>query len=145
MKGIAFLGVKSELAQATCVYRIIVYLDKQANGATATVGGILSGATPTVNSFRSLSNTSRFRILYDKTKSITATCAAADSTTTNESGEVARPQQFNVRCNVPIEYDNTATTGVLTTIRSNNLGVLAIADQANMTFGYTIRVRYSDV
>lgn len=32
-----------------------------------------------------------------------------------------------MKCNIPIEYDNTATTGAITTQRSNSIAVLAFS------------------
>ena len=50
---------------ASNLVRIIVYLDRQCNGAAAGVTDLLESAS--YLSFRNLANQSRFKFLYDKT------------------------------------------------------------------------------
>lgn len=119
--------------------RMIVYLDKQCNGATATVTGLIS--TTDVDSFRNLQETNRFVFLSDKLYTLNAT--GSDGTSTLE---YQKSFKVNANVNIPVEY--SGTTGVLTEIRSNNLGIMLIADSAptNATrVQYITRVRYTDM
>ncbi len=124
------------------VARIILYLDKQANGATALVADILE--TANYQSFYQLANSNRFRILMDKTHNIRHTVSQTDGASTGSYGAVRHAYTFNKLCNIPIEYDNSATTGVITSQRSNNIGVLTISALGTSGFASQMRLRYTD-
>lgn len=127
----------------TDMVRIIMFLDKQCNGATAAVLDILE--TADYQSFNNLSNTGRFRILMDKTHVLQAMSGSGRGTTdTLAFGENIKSGTFFKKCDIPIEYDNSASTGVLTTIRTNNIGVLLISKSARCIFESKIRMRFSD-
>ncbi len=121
------------------VVRIILYLDKQTNGQTATSTGILE--TATFQSYRNLANTSRFSILYDKTLALSHTAGAGDAL---DFGENKRVLKFNKQCNIPIEYDNSFTTGALSTIRSNNINMLILSSAGRCDLISKMRLRFTD-
>ncbi len=123
------------------IIRVIVYLDKQCNGATATVTGILEADD--FQSFNNLANKNRFVILMDKTHKINATCGSGrGSTDTLAFGEYSENFSFYKKCNFPIEFDSTS--GAITEIRSNNIGVMLLAKDGVCTFGSKMRLRFSD-
>ncbi len=128
------------MATATDVVRIILYLDKQANGATAAVLDILE--TANYQSFRNLSNVGRFQVLMDKTVMVTGWGGS------NASSEETAPQfkqfKYSKSCNIPLEYDNSVSTGALTSIRSNNIGALLISRGGVVGFRSKFRLRFSD-
>ncbi len=115
--------------------KILIFLDKQANGAAAAVTDLLE--TATVNSFNNLSNSSRFKTLKVVRMSLRATAATATSTFN---------QQYDFACavklNLPIEY--SGVTGAIGEIRSNNIGILVISQDAKSNVQWTVRVRFSD-
>ncbi len=121
--------------------RMIVFQDKQCNGATATVAGLLVAAN--YQAFRNLANSSRFNVLMDKTITLNYLGGAGDGAA-NDFNEVSKSGSFYKTCNIPIEYDNSADTGVLTTIRSNNIGVLLISESAVVVLDSKFRFRFSD-
>ena len=128
--------------------RIIMYLDKQCNGATLAASDILtnaSGSAATIDGFRNLEETHRVVVLADKTYTLqrpngnaTVALAVANRTVT-----------MYKKCNIEIVYDNSATTGAIATIRSNNIGFMLINQldtAANAgDFNGNIRIRYTDV
>ncbi len=122
--------------------RIILYLDKQANGAAATRPDLLS--SPNTDSFRNLANSSRFQFLYDKVWLLDYGSLASDTDAVVSSNGVQKRLKFYKKVNIPIEYDNTADTGVLTTIRQNNLGVLLEGSQSVCGLTSKFRLRFSD-
>ncbi len=124
----------------TDVVRVILYLDKQCNGATAAVSDILESGD--FQSFNNLANKSRFRILSDKNYTLKARSGGGDGTT-EDYGEDIVVDSFYKKCNIPVEFDSTA--GAITEIRSNNLGVLLISQTGKTGFGSKIRLRYSDM
>ncbi len=125
-----------------CV-RIIVYQDKQTNGAAAVVTDILE--TADFRSWNNLANKNRFVIHMDKKMAQAAMAGSGrGSTDTLSYGENQRWWKMNKEVSIPIEYDSSATTGAITTQRSNNLGVLVISESAKSSVGYVCRLRYRD-
>ncbi len=122
------------------VVRILLYQDKQTNGAAATSTQILESAD--FQSFNNLANKSRFRTLMDRTYTIDHTLAQTDGTNTGGYAEVNITDTLFKRVNIPIEYDST--TGAITEVRSNNIGVLTISKNGTATFESKMRLRFSD-
>ncbi len=121
--------------------RVILFLDKQANGATATVLGILE--TADFQSFNNLGNKSRFRTLMDRSYTLNYTAASGSGgAADNDYAQVSIDDTLFKKVNIPIEFD--ATTGAITEIRSNNIGVLLIAKSGNAGFESKFRLRFSD-
>lgn len=118
--------------------RVIMYLDKQANGATAAVTDILESAD--FQSFNNLGNKNRFRTLMDRRYDL-QTSLSGDGTTV-DSGLVLEGDTFFKKCNIPIEF--SSTNGTITEIRSNNIGVLLISSQGVAGFVSKLRLRFSD-
>ncbi len=119
--------------------RIILYQDKQANGATATTTGILE--TADYQSFNNLANKSRFRTLMDRTYSLSAKSGAFDGTN-DQFGEVNIHDTFFKAVNIALEFD--AALGAITELRSNNIGVMLLSRAGVAGFSSTMRLRFSD-
>nr|AJP36358.1 putative capsid protein [Avon-Heathcote Estuary associated circular virus 5] len=124
--------------------RVILYLDKQANGETTTLGSILEG-DPKISSFRNLSNMNRYTILMDKVYDMNYESVAAET----DQGDV-RYSMVGKTCyvseyrklNIPIEF--SGTMGAIDEIRSNNIGLGYIsANNVAQIVGQT-RIRYAD-
>ena len=128
--------------------RIIMYLDKQCNGATLAAADILqnaAGSAASIDGFRNLEETHRVQVLMDKTYALqrpngNATVALA---TNNRTVTMFK------KCGIEIVYDNSATTGAIATIRSNNIGFMFITqlDTASNAcdFNGNVRIRYTDI
>lgn len=121
--------------------RLILYWDKQCNGATALVGDILTIAN--YQSFNKLSNVNRFRILMDRTHSINMTSAAGNGTT-DTWGDSQHDYDLFIKVQIPIEFDTSATTGVITSCRSNNIGLLTISRAGLALLDGKMRLRFTD-
>lgn len=119
--------------------RLIVYLDRQCNGATAAVTDILE--TAAYKSFNNLSNKNRFKILADKFTDINSMSGAYTGSTDNY-GKAGKYRSMHMKCNIPVEF--SSTTGAITEIRSNNVGVLLITANANANSEGQVRIRYTD-
>ncbi len=120
--------------------RVMLYLDKQANGATAAATDIL--ASDDYQSFNNLTNKGRFRVLMDRTHDLKNHGAAGDGTTNDSSPDIVSGSFFK-ECNIPLEISGTGTPAI-TAIRSNNLGVLLISKAGVCTFDSKFRLRFSD-
>ncbi len=133
---------QANLNSTSDVVRVILYLDKQCNGGGAAVLGVLE--TANYQSFNNLSNRGRFRILMDRTYSMNCTAGGGDGTPGFQSGDNIIHDSLYKKCNIPIEYDNSVTTGVVTSVRSNNIGILTISRDGTSGFDSQMRVRFID-
>ncbi len=120
--------------------RLVVYLDKQCNGATAGVTDLLEAANWL--QFRNLSNSGRFNFLMDKTVVLNYSGLASDGAGVVSQGDVLRDGSFYKSCNIPIEF--SSTTGAIGEIRSNNIGILLISSAGLVGFDSKMRLRFSD-
>ncbi len=120
------------------VLRMIMYQDKQTNGATAAVTDILEAAD--YQSFNNLVNKGRFRTLLDKTLTLNYSGLASDGAGVVSQALMFKSGTFFKSCNIPIEFDST--TGAITEIRSNNIGVLLLSGSGVAGFSSKIRLRF---
>lgn len=124
--------------------RVMLYLDKQCNGAIATVSGangLLTGTN--IHSHLELTNKGRFKILYDKLHNINYSTLTAEAASVHSQAAVVFNTKWYKTCNIPLEFNNT--TGALTEIRSNNLSVLLISQSGVAGFLSQFRLRFSDL
>lgn len=112
--------------------RIIIYLDKQANGAAAATTDVLE--TASFQSFNNLSNSSRFVTLMDRVHTLNSTSQDAASAEVNEN------YTFYKKCNIPLEFSNTS--GVIGEVRSNNIGILMVCSGGFIGIASKMRVRF---
>lgn len=122
------------------VLRIIIYVDKQCNGATAAVTDILESAD--YQSYNNLANSGRFRTLMDHTIYTHYDSLGSDAAAVWGMCEVTGGGDFYKDVTIPIEFD--AATGAITEIRSNNIGMMYISKQGIIGVEAKIRIRFSD-
>ncbi len=123
--------------------RIILFQDKQCNGATATVtggDGLLNSAD--IHSMNEVTNTGRFNILMDKLININYLTLTAEAASVHSQAPVVKNYHFYKRCTIPIEWNST--TGAIAEIRSNNIGVMLISSTGICGFASQFRLRFSD-
>ncbi len=120
--------------------RVILYLDKQCNGATAAATDILANSA--MNGFRNLQNSGRFNILLDKIHNVQYGGLASDGAAVVSQAATNHNYTFNKTCYIPLEFNGS--TGAIGTIRSNNIGVMLVGDLGVIGFESKIRLRFSD-
>jgi len=135
-------------AAATAANVVYIYMlqDTQCNGAAASASGdtgVFTNADLGV-AHMNLANGQRFKILK---KWVIALSPAAGATTALNA--VIKPFSMYKKCNIPLEYDASADTGAITTIRSNNIFLVAGAQNIGggddiVTVSGSCRLRYSD-
>lgn len=145
------------LAQSNQLVRVIMFVDKQANGAqpvlvsaTASDHAVLGevNSEKQVVADRNLGAVSRYRILYDRIHSLRMQSSSTSATNEQTSGE-AKIISIYKRFKKPltIRYVAGSSGGDFTEIQSNNLWCGVLCDAAN-TQGVFIkgnsRVRYTD-
>lgn len=132
-------------ATASDILTMWIVQDTQCNGAAATVAddnsGIFigTGANASV-AVRCLANSDRFRILKKWTIPLVASAGV-----TTAYNNVSKPVEMYKKCNIPIEYDASVTTGALTSIRSNNIFLVAGTaggSDDTITCSMTARLRF---
>jgi len=122
-------------------FRLILYQDKQCNGATALALDILE--TAEVHGFRNLANTGRFNILYDKLWAQNYIGVASEMSGNLSQLAVIKEGTFYKKgCSIPLEFN--ASTGAITEIRSNNIGVLVMGLFNKGVLTSNVRLRFSD-
>lgn len=110
---------------------IWVIQDRQANGAAATVSNADTGIFTTASAPTSqlvLANADRFKILK---KFYCYNLRDGSAHSANTGTITIAYYEAYIKCNIPIEYDASAATGALTTIRSNNIFLVAGSDQVS--------------
>ncbi len=128
-------------ANTSDVVRILLYVDKQCNGATAVNTDILK--TADFQSFNNLANSQRFRILMDRTYALRCPSGSGrGATDTLSYGNNVIVGKFFKKCNIPLEFDDV--NGALTEIRSNNIGVLICCAFGHSGFASKMRLRFTD-
>jgi hypothetical protein len=119
--------------------RMILVLDKQANGAQATIGDVLNTGTTTTSNiqekFMNMSNRYRFKNLWDKTMYIN-TNTHFNGTNTTQQGVGFKFEKY-IRWKRPLKFnwDTTAaaTTKDVTLCRDNNLFLIVAFEDVDLT------------
>ena len=123
--------------------RVVLYLDTQTNGAEATPGEIMDiGGTDDVLAFRNLQHSKRFQVLkqvskvlrLDNQTAVTLVSVAAPARKTPFSMYYDFKEPLRVQCD--------ATTANVSSCTDNNIGIICIADEADVNISYTSRVRF---
>lgn len=113
-------------------------LDKQCNGALPSYGDVMQ--TTDWDGFRNLENSQRFRVLWSRSYNYYPTVATDDATTIVWTFNTTRIDIYK-KVNIPLEY-SVGTTGVITTIKSNNVFLMGISEKGKVKFHGRIRIRF---
>lgn len=134
--GIHFRGhIKMDAGGSGAGLRLVLYHDKQPNGATASTTDYFSSANALTNSFRNLNTIKRFKVLHDKTYILNQTSATVS--------QILRHVVINLKVNIPIVY--TSTTGAITELLESNIGLLSSANNQTLDLDGIWRIRYMDL
>lgn len=149
VKGINVRGqITSNVKDPADCYRVVLYLDKQANGAAATLSelfaeGSVSGGGVNWLSFLNLVNSRRFKILRDVRLDSQSTIVRG----TNDYGFDIKYFDMNVSLDLLVEYGTNGSS--ITDLKSANVGIAVMSAISTTTFeaGYQLltRVRFTDV
>ena len=129
----------------TVLIKMVIVLDKQANGANCTWSDVYNGTTPF--SPRNLTNSQRFEVLKEWMLQPTVVATGTADNWASAAISCTSPPtkfKFNKKCNIPLEF--SSTTGAITEIRSNNITLMAVSyagDDIHTLTG-TFRVKFRD-
>lgn len=137
------LPEKNDVASANAGdnVRVILYQDRQCNGAAIATTDLLESGT-NYQSFNNLANSGRFRVLMDRTHTINYQTMTADALNNFEHARVVSSHSWYKSCSIPIEF--SSTTGAISEITCNNIGVLVVSSDGVAEFIGNMRVRFSD-
>ncbi len=141
IKGVMTLIPATDAANTSDKVFGMLVQDMQTNGAAFTALDLID--TNVIASFRNLANSGRFKILMKKTYMFKSGGAAPSGAAFVFSSD-QRNVNINKKCNIVMEYDNSATTGVITSVRSNNLYWVTQSTNGVVNSVLTARIRYSD-
>lgn len=133
--------INADNAASREAFVMYLVLDTQCNGQPAGVTDVLT-STNFGAALPNLANVERFKILRQWKINIGATAGVAAA-----FGNAAAFFDVYKKCNIPLVFDNTATTGAIGTIRSNNVFLMcgAIVGDDVFTITGTTRIRFTDV
>jgi len=116
--------------------RFVLIQDKQTNGAAFTVAEVMDNDYSYLPlNFRERENKERFKLLWDRT-----VIANAAITGVNHIYKVFK----TIKCNIPVVYDATASTGAVATQRINSVRLVTGGFQTTGVIDMVIRVWYTD-
>lgn len=127
--------------------RLLIVLDKQANGSTPTFAQVLNldGSSNPFYAYQKEENRRRFTILKDRFFPLNV-IAAAGNGTANDAGQVVFPFTFYKKWanGLKVVYQTGASGGV-SDIMDNNIWVMAFAkDATQSTIEWTSHLKYTD-
>ncbi len=145
IKGIAILACTETVTTPTdtAIIRLILFLDKQTNGAQANAEDVVTATTDDVNAWRNLQNSQRFRILKDIRMQLDVTNMTQSGANDFSNAGQKVPFEMHVVFKKPIVVNHTGTTAVVTSIADNSIHLIgASTSSALVTISYTSRVRF---
>jgi hypothetical protein len=136
------LNSKTAIADTSDIVKVMLVQDTQTNGAQFAATDLLE--TDEWKSFRNLANSKRFRVLYSESFAMQIQ-GATPTGAAYATGEDVKIVEGSRKCNITIEYDNSASTGAIATVKSNNL-YWVTQSRKGVTPGHgNIRLRYTDL
>lgn len=124
------------------ILRIIIFVDRQTNGAPATVPEILDESS--FNSHYNMNNRERFTFLWDKLVVINRMVSGTDGPNRQSTPKVNKHVSFNRNMygkGISVDFD--ASTGAVSEMRTNNIGMLYISLDGNIGItGQQTRIFY---
>lgn len=126
-------------SNTAAVGRVMLVLDRQANGAAPAVTDVLE--TATLKSFNNLSNKHRFRTIFDEFITVNQQCGAYSGVSEQFGAAIAH---LGLHRNLNVAIDFSGVGGLIAEITSNNLFIMAISDTTTLVLDYVIRLRYTD-
>ncbi len=133
------LNTTSTPAESSDIGRLIIYIDRQCNGAAAAITDVVASAA--WNQFLNLEQSHRFHILKDETCDLNSMSGAYDGTN-DQFGEHTVEKQAHFKLNLPLMFD--ASAPAITDLTSNNIGMLLFTKSGFAQFDSRVRVRFTD-
>jgi hypothetical protein len=122
-------------------YRIVMVLDKQANGAAPTVAALFEDTD--IRTMNDLENSQRFTIIKEWKGSLNGEINHDGAIYFR--GDKDRYIKWYKKCSIPIEFAPMGGgSRVIGEVKSNNVAILGFSASGTMSFTFRVRIRYSD-
>lgn len=123
--------------------RIMVIQDMQSNGAFPQDATLFADPTD-FQSYMNLENSGRFKILATREFDINCMGGSYNGSvhtwaSVSKSGEI-----YIGGLNMPIEFDSSTQSGAMTSVRTNNIIIIACSKSGLVSCKWTSRIRYTD-
>lgn len=143
MKVLFFLNKVEKLANVPVPdhIRMMLIVDKQANGALPALTDILENAGSEL-SFLNLANSSRFTVLLDRLDTLNLSGLTSETTDTLSSAYVYTNWTWGADVSIPMTFKTDL--GIITDVTSNNLILLMISAAARTGLNCCIRLRFTE-
>lgn len=127
------------------IWRILVVLDKQTNGAQLTATDVMdAGGTDDVLSFRNLQFTRRFQVLADMKGVLKPQMVNEGAINLFANGiSYSHPRSFNRTFKTPLKVTTSGTTAVIAAIQDYSIHVIGISTSTSCLLSYASRLRFS--
>ncbi len=123
--------------------RVVVVWDKRTNGVALTPTDVMdAGQTDDLLSFRNLQQTTRFRVLWDKTFVVRPPVMNEGAINLFARGGVTIPFKKSFNFKTPIVVHCSGTTAVVGSIVDNSISVIGIAEKTAATLSFQARTRF---
>lgn len=122
--------------------RIVLVLDKQANGAVANVADVFeptAAATTDLNAHMNMDNVDRFKIVKDR---LIIPPPSGYGTIATGQASIRLPFKLNHKCQTEIVF--SSTTGVITEVRSNNWILFCFSSTSSSSISGKSRVYWKE-
>lgn len=138
--GTCTLATPTSTSDTDDIVRVMVIQDKQTNGSAENITDVLEYTG--YQSFRNLSNSSRYRVLGEKIMAMNAV-GGANVAAGYAGASVNKTFKFNLsKLWVTMEYDGA--TGAVSEMRTNNIFLLAISKSGLCSIVCQSRCRFAD-
>lgn len=123
---------------------LCLVLDRQCNKANATYDSVYEASD--YFAFPNVSNQKRFKILKNWYIDINAHSSVELSTVSVPDPEAVSFECYLKNLNIEINYDDSLSTGVVSTITSNNLFLMGVSSNSSTSeIKLNCRLRYTDI
>ncbi len=140
--GVLTLPSADASASTTDLVRVLFVLDTQTNGSIFAGTDLLS--LDEFEGFPNLFNIDRFFILLDTSYRLQAGGATPTGAAFAFSRDI-KHVNLGLTCDIPMKYDNSVSTGAVSSVRSNNLYLCMVSQQNVTQFIGTSRIRFLDM
>ncbi len=141
------LPTTATAADTSDVVRLLLVHDKSTNGVELTPGNVNSGVLVLDDylAFNNLINTGRFVVLMDRFYELKSQAGSGRGTTDTLSyGEDVICDSFFKEMDLSVQYDTSASTGVISTIRTNSLHWVTFSKAGLCALNMKSRIRFDD-
>lgn len=126
------------------ICRLMLVLDRQSNGANLTPANVVANTTVPVNATQNLENTSRYRVLRDKTYYVRPQIVIQNGTTPTFANQQA-VQTFKMTVKFPkgLVVNMNNTTADIANVVDNSIHLMGVATSTGVNIAYTTRARFT--